>query len=248
MTSRFLIRALCVTLCLSGVFARADEPSPDRAPWQPMFDGKTLNGWVERGGKAKYEMVDGVVIGTTTPGKANSFLCTEKTYGNFILELDFLVDPNINSGVQIRSECFDTDRELKDKQGQPLKNKKGEIVKVAAGRVHGYQVEIDPSKRKWTGGLYDEGRRLWLADLTDNPAAGNAFKQGEWNHFRIEAIGSRMRTWINGVPAADLTDDLTPRGFIALQVHQVGDNTSKLGLLVKFRNVRIQDLDNVTGK
>jgi hypothetical protein len=250
---RLALRFLWCALLLNCALIRAEEnasaPTPDRLPWQPMFDGKTLNGWTQRGGKAKYEVVDGVVVGTTVPGKANSFLCTEKLYGNFILEVDFLVDPRLNSGVQIRSECFDHETELKDKNGAPLKNAKGEVIKVDAGRVHGYQVEIDPSNRKWTGAIYDERRRLWVipnhtGGLDKNPAAQNAFKQGEWNHFRIEAIGPRIRTWINGVPADDLTDDLTPKGFIGLQVHQVGDDEKKLGLQVKFRNVRIQDLDS----
>ncbi|HKB91392.1 MAG TPA: DUF1080 domain-containing protein [Opitutaceae bacterium] len=213
-------------------------PSPDKAPWKNLFDGKTLDGWAVKGGKAQYEVVNGVIIGTTIlNNNLNSFLCTAKDYGNFILELDFLVDSKMNSGVQIRSECFDKDKTI---------TYQGKEIKIRGGKVHGYQVEIDPSSRAWTGGIYDEGRRLWLVKLDDNKPAQTAFKAGEWNHFRIEAIGTHIRTWLNGVFAADLTDGMTPRGFIGLQVHQIGKDKSKEGSQVRFRSIRIQDLDTAS--
>ena len=185
--------------------------------WQDLFDGKTLNGWIQRGGKALYNVEDGTIVGTTVLGTPNSFLCTEKTFSNFILELEFKVDTALNSGIQIRSNSF---KEYRN------------------GRVHGYQVEIDPSERAWSGGIYDEGRRGWLYDLQENEAARKAFKNEEWNHFRIEAIEDSIRTWVNGIPAADLVDSMTATGFIALQVH--GSRIE--GLKVRWRNIRIQDL------
>ena len=195
--------------------------------WTPLFDGKSLDGWEQKGGEAKYRVEDGEVIGTSVPNTSNSFLCTTKNYGDFILELEFKVDPKLNSGVQIRSQCFD----------EPMKVGKKTI---SAGRVHGYQVEIDPSDRAWSGGIYDEGRRGWLNNLEDNESARQAFKQGEWNKFRVECRGDSIKTWINGVPAADLTDDMTPEGFIALQVHGVGARTEPLE--VRWRDIRIQEL------
>lgn len=183
----------------------------------PLFDGKTLNGWHQLGGKAKYAVEDGAIVGSSVPNTSNSFLCTEKTYGDFILELEYKVDKSLNSGVQIRSEY--------DKK----KN-----------RVFGYQVEIDPSARAWSGGIYDEGRRGWLFDLKDKPDARKAFKQGDWNKYRIECRGDSIKTWINGVPAADLKDSKTPRGLIGLQVHGVGKKTETMQ--VRFRNIRIQEL------
>ncbi|GAH63420.1 unnamed protein product, partial [marine sediment metagenome] len=153
----------------------------------------------------------------TVPGTPNSFLCTEKMFSNFILELEVKVDTALNSGIQIRSSSFEEYRN---------------------GRVHGYQVEIDPSERAWSGGIYDEARRGWLYDLQKNEAARKAFKNGEWNHYRIEAIEDSIRTWVNGVPAADLVDSMTATGFIALQVH----NSRIEGLKVRWRNIRIQDL------
>ena len=147
------------------------------------------------------------------------------------MELEFKVHPNLNSGVQIRSQCFDEPKEV---------TAEGKQYKIPAGRVHGYQVEIDPLARAWSGGIYDEGRRGWLNDLKNNEPARSAFKQNEWNKFRVECRGDSIKTWLNGVPAADLHDSLTPRGFIALQVHGVGENTDPRE--VRWRNLRIQEI------
>lgn len=189
-------------------------------PWKPLFNGKDLTGWEQKGGQAVYTVEDGAIVGTTVPDTPNSFLCTRQFYADFILELEFQVDPKLNSGIQIRSHSI------------PEHNN---------GRVHGYQVEIDPSERAWTAGIYDEARRGWLATLENNPAARAAFRQNQWNHLRIEAVGDVIRTWINGVPAANLSDTLTPTGFIALQVHNIGSDKSKEGIQVRWRNLRIID-------
>jgi hypothetical protein len=204
--------------------------------WTDLFDGKTLNGWVQRGGAAKYRVENGQIIGTTVPKTPNTFLCTDKTYGDFILELEFKVDPKMNSGIQFRSNVYgeDTTLDLLDAKGKP--------IKIAAGRVHGYQCEIDPSDRAWSAGIYDEGRRGWLNDLKNNPKAQKAFKQNEWNKVRIEAIGDSLKTFLNGVPAADLKDSMTPEGFISLQVHGIANNVTNM-MEVAWRNIRIQDLD-----
>jgi hypothetical protein len=199
--------------------------------WVNLFDGKDLEGWVQRGGNAKYRAENGEIVGTSVPGTSNSFLCTKKLFSNFILELEFQVDPSLNSGVQIRSECFDRDKTV-ELDGQKLK--------IPAGRVHGYQVEIDPSDRAWTGGIYDEGRRKWLVDLKNNEPARKAFRQGKWNKLRIECRGDSIKTWLNGVPAAELKDSVTPSGFIGLQVHGVGKRQEPLE--VHFRNLRLKEL------
>ena len=209
--SRLLVLA---AICLPGVVAW----SADEEGFTPMFNGKDFEGWTQRGGKATYRFENGEVVGVTALKTPNSFMCTDKTYGDFILELEFKVDPKMNSGVQIRS--------LSD---PAYKN----------GQVHGYQVEIDPSARSWTGGVYDEGRRGWLNDLKNNKPAQEAFKQNEWNTFRIECRGSSIKTWLNGVPAADLTDDMTKEGFIALQVHQTKEPEP---MEIRWRNIRIKTL------
>lgn len=189
--------------------------------WTSLFDGTSLQGWKQLGGTASYEVVDGMLVGTAVPDTPNSFLVTEQHYGDFILELEFQVDSLLNSGIQIRSNTYSD---------------------YLDGRVHGYQVEIDPSARSWTGGIYDEGRRGWLNNLQANPQARQAFQFGNWNHFRIEARGSHIRTWINDVLAADLIDTRTESGFIGLQVHSVVNEPEKIGKQVRWRNLLIMDL------
>lgn len=205
-----------------------------------LFNGKDFTGWEQHGGKAMYTVENGEVMGSTVLDTPNSFMCTKKHYTDFILELEFKVDPSMNSGVQIRSNVFDEPKtyEYKDAEGKLVKKE------VPAGRVHGYQVEIDPSDRAWTGGIYDEGRRGWLFNLEGDhlAAARKAFKQNEWNHFRVEAKGGSIKTWVNSVPVADLQDDYTPSGLIALQVHGVGNNTDRVGKKVRWRNIRIKEL------
>ena len=203
----------------SLIFAAFLLPLASQAQkWMPLFDGKTFNGWKQLNGQAKYEIKDGVIIGTTVANTPNSFMATAKDYGDFILELELKVDNSMNSGIQFRS------------LSKP---------EVNNGRVHGYQVEIDPSDRGWSGGIYDEARRGWLFQNEMNPAAKKAFKRDEWNKYRIEAIGSVIRTWINDVPVANLIDDLTPSGFIALQVHAIGKD-DRAGKQVMWKNIRIQ--------
>ena len=186
--------------------------------WQNLFNGKDLSGWKQLNGEAKFEAKNGEIVGTTVLGEPNSFLTTEKEYGNFILEVEVLVDTSMNSGIQVRSL-----------------SKPG----YQNGRVHGYQVEIDPSKRAWSGGLYDEARRGWLYSLELNPAAKKAFKNNRWNKYRIECIGHTIRTWVNGIAVAHVLDAETASGFIALQVHSIGEKR-KEGKHIRWRNIRIQ--------
>lgn len=213
--------------------------------WANLFNGRDLAGWVQRGGQANYAVENDTIVGTSVLNTPNTFLCTEKTYGDFILEYDFKVDPRLNSGVQIRSECFDTSKQLEWN---------GKKIQIPAGRVHGYQVEIDPDvprKRLWSAGLYDESRRGWLYPSDgEQGAPGKAFsaqglrifKPRDWNHVRVEAVGDSIKTWLNGTPCADIKDGLTLRGFIALQVHGIKDDQTRAGTQVRWRNLRIMEL------
>ena len=185
--------------------------------WVTLFDGKTTAGWIQRGGKAVYTVEDGALVGRTVLDTPNSFLCPPKEYADFVLEFEVWVDPKLNSGVQVRSASRADYRN---------------------GVVHGYQIEIDPSERAWSGGIYDEQRRGWLASPKDDPAARKAFRVGEWNRYRVEAAGDRLRTWVNDVPVADLTDGMTRSGFIGFQVHQARE----AGLAVKWRHIRLKEL------
>ena len=206
-----------------------------------LFNGKDLTGWIQRGGKASYTVENNEIVGTSVPNSPNSFLCTSKSYGDFTLEYEFKIDPKLNSGVQFRSECFEEARKIVVD---------GKTVKVPAGRVHGYQAEIDPDPIKdrwWSAGIYDEGRRSWLypgkkgGDAAAFTKQGRGlFKQNDWNQVKIEARGDSIKTYLNGTLRAEIKDSQTLNGFIALQVHGIGKDKSKVGLQVRWRNLKIQ--------
>jgi len=206
-----------------------------------LFNGKNLDNWIQRGGKATYKIEGDTIVGTSTLKTPNTFLCTQREYADFVLELELKVDDGLNSGIQIRSHCNDHAVRVE------IKNAKGEVVtkEIPAGRVHGYQVEIDPSDRAYSGGIYDEARRGWLNDLSgdENKAAREAFKRGAWNKYRIVASGNSIKTWVNGVPAANLIDDMDAAGLIALQVHGIGDREKLAGTQVRWRNIHIKEIN-----
>lgn len=231
---KLFVSFVCFSCCLSvsaNLFAEESVA---------LFNGHDLKGWTQHGGEAKYTIEGDEIVGTSVPNTENSFLCSDRDYDNFILDLDFKVDDGLNSGIQIRSHVAEEPFEVETLTARGTKRKK----MIPKGRVHGYQVEIDPSDRCWTGGIYDEARRGWLNDLEgeEHKAAREAFKHGDWNHFRVEAIGDSIKTWINGVPAADLNDGMTPSGFIALQVHGIGKDESKIGKQVRWKNIKLQEV------
>ncbi len=189
-----------------------------QAKWTNLFNGKDLAGWKQLNGKASYEVIKGEIVGTTVLGEPNSFLTTEALYDDFILELEYKLDADMNSGIQFRSES------------------KPDYMN---GRVYGYQVEIDPSDRAWTGGFYDEARRDWLYPLEYNLPGKKAYKKGEWNLIRLECIGDVMRIWVNGIPTSNVSDNLTHKGFIALQVHAIAKQ-EEAGKKIRWRNIKIQ--------
>lgn len=191
----------------------------NKCDWVYLFNGKNLRGWKVLNGTAEYKVENGVIVGVSKLNTRNTFLTTKKEYSDFILEYEVKMDDALNSGVQIRSNT---------------------IPEYLNGAFHGYQIELDPSERAWSGGIYDESRRGWLYHLEYSPKAKMAFKHSEWNKFRVEAIGHSIRVWINGVPSADLMDDMTSEGFIGLQVHGIGNNKEKEGKKIQFKNIRIK--------
>jgi len=208
---------LILTALLSGLSLSCYAQSG----WTNLFDGKTLRGWKQATGKATYTVENGEIVGTTVAHSPNSFLVTEKEYGDFIMEIDIKVEgKETNSGVQTRSHY--------DPQGNN-----------GSGKVYGRQVEVDPSDRKWSGGIYDEGRRDWLYPLDLNAKAKDAFKVGEWNHYRIECIGNSIKTWVNNVAAAYMVDTVDSKGFIGLQVHGISSE-GQAGKHIYFKNIKIQ--------
>jgi hypothetical protein len=232
MRRRFLF--VCLAAFVAGAGAGVGE---EAGGWAPLFDGKTLNGWSVHSGFAKYEVADGEIVGTAVKGSPNTFLCTNREYGDFILEFEVKCAPQLNSGVQIRSHIAKGEMAFvfRGNDGRPRTRK------IPPDRVYGYQVEIAAAASRSSGGIYDEARRaFFLADIRDNPAAGKAFKDNEWNKYRIECKGSSMKTSINGVPCADLTDSMDAKGIIGLQVHGLGRDFQPYQ--VRWRNIRIKEL------
>ena len=188
-----------------------------------LFDGKTLEGWTQRNGTATYVVEDGTIKGTTMKGSPNSFLCTDKEYGDFELHFEVKVHDNLNSGVQIRSQTKDT----------------------PTGRVNGPQVEIEASKEKGaeSGYIYGEACGGWMTKK-ENLKKHKHFKDGEWNKYKVVAKGARIQTWINGEPIENLVDEEKfkshPRGFIGLQVHGIGKRDEKWS--VQWRHIKIREL------
>jgi hypothetical protein len=223
---RFIIIAI---LCCVIVPAWSKK-NQAKGKWINLFNGKDLSGWKQVNGKAKYAVADGMIVGTCVKDSPNSFLATEKEYGDFILEVQIKIDEGINSGIQFRS-----------------------LQKQEDGRVFGYQMEVDHRKeRSWSGGIYDEARRGWLYPLDLNPAAKKAYKWGDWNTYRIECIGTVIRTWVNDVPVAYLVDNASLKGLIGLQVHAVykpedeGKKTYWKNIRIQTENLVARPVDNIT--
>jgi len=206
---------LLLFLVLTLINANAQE-------WEMLFNGKDLKGWSTKGGKATYEVVDNSIVGTAVDDNENTFLCTEKTYGDFILEMEFYVNSTMNSGMMFRALSKED---------------------YMDGRVHGYQMEIDPSARAWTGGIYDEARRGWMYPLTRNPKAQAALRIGAWNKVRVEAIGNTINTWINDIQCSRLVDNLTAEGFFGLQVHGLYPGLGEVGDQVRWKDIKILTKD-----
>lgn len=223
------LQTICLGLCvlLAGAVASAEDG------WVNLFDGKTLEGWTQRNGTAKYEVVDGTIKGTTNEGSPNSFLCTDKLYANFELQFDVKVHDKLNSGVQIRSQTKDG----------PM------------GRVNGPQVEIEAGPAE-AGYVYGEATGGgWLTPKA-RLKPHNHMKNGEWNHFRVVANGPRIQTWINGEKIEDLNliEDLKSNekldgeefvkqyheGFICLQVHGIGKEAGPYW--VQWKDIKLKEL------
>ena len=199
--------------------------------FKSLFDGETLAGWQVRGGTAAYQVENGTIIGRTAAGSPNTFLSTKKDYEDFELVVDVQCDPSLNSGIQIRSHVY--------AQDTPQASRPDRIRK--AGEVYGYQCETAAAERGTSGNFWDEARRtLWLDDFTNKADAKGAFRDGEWNHYRIVAQGNRIQSWVNGIPCADFQDSTDASGFIGLQVHSIKRGTGPYE--VRWRNVKIRPL------
>lgn len=208
---RTVVGVLALVVMLSASVGFADDDG-----FVSLFDGETLKGWTQRNGTATYRVEDGAIVGKTAKNSPNSFLCTDKAYCDFELVFDVMVDPGLNSGVQIRS------RSSKDYNNE---------------RVHGPQVEIETGPGE-SGYIYGEATgRGWVSPAQP---IKDGYKNDQWNTFRVKAVGPRIQTWINDKPIEDLTDEHWSQcGFIGLQVHGVGERGP---FEVRWKNIKIKDL------
>lgn len=202
-----------LTVLLSLILLPALAPAQQNTDFVDLFPNGSLDGFTIEGGDGKFEWdhETNELHGWGATGR-NTFLTTKKEWSDFVLEVELKISNEGNSGVQFRSHLG------------------------TSGSIFGYQMEVDPSERSWSGGIYDEGRRGWIGDLSENPAGRAAFKRGEWNLYRIEARGPWLRTWVNGVPCAEIFDDIDSAGKIAFQVHNGGTTD------MRWRNAHIRNL------
>ena len=225
-----------VTMLHSGTF------EPPQNDWVDIFDGKSLAGWTQLNGTASYSVENAAIVGRTTEGSPNSFLCTVKDYGDFELEFEVLVDDDLNSGVQIRSRQM-TKKDLVDIPKVFGLKKLNEPV----GRYGGPQVEIAANTRV-SGYVYGEAMGTgWLSEepQSGDPQAGHTFfVKGEWNAYKIIAKGSQIEVYINGHLVEDMDNkkayETHPSGSIGLQVHSI--SRDKGPYEVKWRKIRLRQL------
>ena len=213
---------LIITLLFSLLFSASNYAADKK--YKAIFDGKTLEGWTQRNGTATYRVEKKSVVGKTNEGSPNSFLCSDKEYGNFDLIFEVKVDDKLNSGVQIRSQT----------KGGPK------------GRVNGPQVEIEASGKNGAeaGYIYGEAAGGWMTPA-DKLKPHKHFKDGKWNKYRVVADGANIKVWINGAAVSDLNHEEKykshPKGFIGLQVHSIGRGSGPYE--VRWRKIKIKELD-----
>lgn len=227
------------------VLPASSEPREEKTGSEAvaLFDGETLEGWQNFGG-GKFFVEDGAIVGEAAPGLPNSFLATKTMYKDFELELEFNVDPLLNSGIQIRSNTYPEETTTMRWGGKFKEDGSKDVVERVweKGRFWGYQIEIDPSERAWTGTLYEEGGRGFLHSPDKAKAPQGTFKAEEWNQLRIVVKGDHFQVWLNGVKTADVHDKLTGTGYIALQLHGIGKKKEKIGQKVRWRKIHLKAL------
>jgi hypothetical protein len=219
------IVTLLTATALTPAYAAEGDKGEGPDTWQKLFNGRNLLGWQKLGGEAHFRVEDGQIIGRTVPNTPNTFLCTKQTFDDFVLTFEVKLDNNeLDSGVQIRSYW--------NKDKQRVTGPQAQIIASAPAEV--------ASTPGWAGYIYGEatGRR-WLSK---NRQQHEAFKNGQWNRYRIKAQGPRTQTWINGQKVADLVDEQASReGFIGLQIHRVQPNQGPYQ--ARWRDIRIRPLN-----
>ncbi len=207
---------LCWSIALLTALAGAAAQPASRGV--PLFDGRTFAGW-EGDTKKSWRIENGALVGgsLTETVPRNDFLCTTRSFGNFILRLKYKLagtEGFINGGVQFRS--------------QRLADPAHEMI--------GYQADIGA---KYWGSLYDESRRNKVLAAPDQNEVLGIVKLNDWNDYEIRAEGRRIQLFLNGRQTVDYTepDDTLPQsGLIGLQVHGGGK------VEVSYKDITIEEL------
>jgi putative membrane-bound dehydrogenase-like protein len=142
--------------------------------------------------------------------------------------------PGIGRNEFLRSEMAATDFRLRVKvKLVPDRENSGiqfRSESLPGGEVKGPQADVGAG---WWGKLYEEHGR----GLVWKESGEKHVKAGDWNEYVIEAVGSRVRTWINGKRCVDLDDaKLSRRGIFALQIHSGGP------MEVRFKDFKLEVL------
>jgi len=192
---------------LAGPAVGSGESS--KGEFKPLFNGETLEGWHNPYAWGEAWVENGEI---RLKADRKFFLVTDEQYGDFVFEAEVkMPEGKANSGFMFRSH-----------------EKKN--------RVWGYQAEVDPSDRAWSGGIYDEGRRAWINPLEGQPEKRAAFDRDKWNKYRIRCVGDHLQIWVNGVKTSDYRDPVDIAGHLALQHH------GEKGKVYRFRNIRLKEL------
>lgn len=237
---------LLTTLLVVVTITSCHNKSAKQDGWVDLFDGKTLNGWkvlnqdwTNPDSKPDFYVENNMIVCNTTMNNEGGYLVTDKSYSDFILEFDVKIDTSLNSGLQCRSRVWEKDTTsiyvAGDAQGTKVPSK------WRAGYVWGYQIEVDPSRRAWSGGLYEPGNRGWIVTLAGNEVARNAFKPLDWNHYKIKMDGNKIQVWVNDIPTVNTTDDMSSSGFLGLQFHGAYLEWQK-DKKSMWKNIRIKEL------
>lgn len=218
----------------------------EQEEWQYLFDGKSLDGWKiinqdwkNPDSRPQFFVEDNMIVCNTVMDNEGGYLVTEKAYSDFILEFDVKIDTSLNSGLQCRSRMWDKDTSTVYVAGDQAGTKHESMW--PKGYVWGYQIEVDPSCRAWSGGLYEPGNRGWIVTLAGNEVARKAFRPMDWNHFKILMDGNKIITWVNGVLVVNTTDNMSLSGFIGLQFHGAYQPWQK-DKKSMWKNIRIKEL------
>jgi len=243
---KILKKNALLTVAVAAMLTVSCQSSSKNDGWQDLFDGKTLNGWKilnqdwkNPDSKPDFYVENKMIVCNTVLGTAGGYLITEKSYSDFILEFDVKIDTTLNSGMQCRGQIWDKDTSSVYVAGDAALTKRP--TKWRKGYVWSYQVEVDPSSRAWSGGLYEPGNRGWLVPLTGNEEARKAFKPMGWNHFKILMDGDKIQVWVNDIQTVNTIDDMSSSGFFGIQFHGAGREYQK-DKKSYWKNIRIKEL------